>query len=344
MNKNTFYIALIMFCFSSANAEKNRQFEPAPKDENGRYANQDQNLSKGSTAINFGFLLRRFGTVIRDYQGLPSHKPNNGEWLRANRQKSTVTWVGHSTLLVQIDGINFLTDPMWSKTASPIPPIGPRRLVKLGLAIKDLPPIDFVVISHNHYDHLDVPTLKKLFAINPDTVFFVPLDNAKLLRKNGIKNIQQMDWGESIEFENLVIHCLPSQHWSKRSLTDTNKSAWASWAMISANKRFYFAGDSGYFNGFKKIGEALGPFDLAAMPIGAYMPQAMMQSSHMDPEQAVQATLDIKASKAVAIHFGTFDLADEPINEPPIRFKQAAQEALGQKNSWVLAIGETREF
>jgi N-acyl-phosphatidylethanolamine-hydrolysing phospholipase D len=252
--------------------------------------------------------------------------------------------VGHSTLLVQIDGINFLTDPMWSKTASPVPPIGPRRLVKLGLAIEDLPPIDFVVISHNHYDHMDVPTLKKLFTINPDTVFFVPMDNAKLLRKKGIKKVQQMDWGESIEFKNLVIHCLPSQHWSKRSLIDTNKSGWASWAMTSANKRFYFAGDSGYFDGFKKIGKALGPFDLAAMPIGAYMPQAMMQSSHMDPEQAVQATLDIQASKAVAIHFGTFDLADEPINEPPLRFKQAAQAKLGEENSWVLAIGETREF
>jgi N-acyl-phosphatidylethanolamine-hydrolysing phospholipase D len=191
---------------------------------------------------------------------------------------------------------------------------------------------------------MDVPTLKKLFAINPDTVFFVPMDNAKLLRKNGIKNTQQMDWGESIEFKNLIIHCLPSQHWSKRSLTDTNKSAWASWAITSANKRFYFAGDTGYFDGFKTIGDALGPFDLAAMPIGAYMPQSMMQSSHMDPEQAVQATLDIQAEKAVAIHFGTFDLADEPINEPPRRFKQAAQEQLGQKNSWVLAIGETREF
>jgi N-acyl-phosphatidylethanolamine-hydrolysing phospholipase D len=344
MNKNIFYIALITFCFSSANAETNRQFEPAPKDENGRYTNQDPNWSKGSTGINIGFLLRRFGTVLRDYQGLPKHAANNGEWLRANQHQSTVTWVGHSTLLVQIDGINFLTDPMWSKTASPVPPIGPRRLVKLGLAIEDLPPIDFVVISHNHYDHMDVPTLKKLFTINPDTVFFVPMDNAKLLRKKGIKKVQQMDWGESIEFKNLVIHCLPSQHWSKRSLNDTNKSGWASWAMTSANKRFYFAGDSGYFDGFKTIGEALGPFDLAAMPIGAYKPQTMMQSSHMDPEQAVQATLDIQASKAVAIHFGTFDLADEPINEPPQRFKQAAQEQLGQKNSWVLAIGETREF
>ncbi|MBT4929052.1 MAG: MBL fold metallo-hydrolase, partial [Cellvibrionales bacterium] len=153
MNKNIFYIALITFCFSSANAETNRQFAPAPKDENGRYTNQDPNWSKGSTGINIGFLLRRFGTVLRDYQGLPKYAANNGEWLRANQHQSTVTWVGHSTLLVQIDGINFLTDPMWSKTASPVPPIGPRRLVKLGLAIEDLPPIDFVVISHNHYDH-----------------------------------------------------------------------------------------------------------------------------------------------------------------------------------------------
>jgi len=187
MNKNIFYILLIMFCFSSANAETNRQFVPAPKDENGRYTNQDPNWSKGSTGINIGFLLRRFGTVLRDYQGLPKHVPNNGEWLRANYEKSTVTWVGHSTLLVQIDGVNFLTDPIWSKTASPIPPIGPRRLVKLGLAIEDLPPIDFVVITHNHYDHMDVPTLKKLFAINPDTVFLCPWITQSFFAKRASK-------------------------------------------------------------------------------------------------------------------------------------------------------------
>ena len=293
----------------------------------------------------FHFFLRRFGTVFRDYQGLPKLHPNDGQWLRDNTDKSTVTWVGHSTLLVQMDGKNFLTDPIWSKTASPIPPIGPRRLVAPGLTLEQLPPIDFVVISHNHYDHLDLPSLRQLAKLNEKTLFYVPLDNGQLLRKNGIDNVVEMDWGDSLNFDGLTIHCLPNQHWSKRGLNDTNKAAWASWAVTGPIKRFYFAGDTGYFDGFKTIGEQLGPFDLAAVPIGAYEPKAMMQFSHMNPEQAVQAVLDVQASTALAIHFGTFDLADEPISEPPIRFKQASKaSSLGHAGSWVFDIGETRIF
>ena len=316
-----------------------------PIDENGRYTNHDQHLSKGSTAVRLSFLMRRFGATFRDYTDLPEQQSNNGDWLRENSQQASVTWVGHSTLLVQIEGINILTDPIWSNTASPIPPIGPRRLVKPGLAIDDLPPIDLVVISHNHYDHFDLPTLKLLAQRNKDTHFYVPLDNGNLLRKNGINQVTEMNWGDKVKVANLTIHCLPSQHWSKRSLTDTNKAAWASWAVTGSNKRFYFAGDTGYFNGFKTIGEELGPFDLAAVPIGAYEPREMMQSSHMNPEEAVQSALDIQAKKAVAIHFGTFDLADEPIGEPAIRFKQAAKtSALKLDKTWVLDIGETRLF
>lgn len=316
-----------------------------PVDKYGRYANHDQHLSKASTAVHLSFLARRFGTAFRDYTDLPKQQLNNGHWLRDNTEQASVTWVGHSTLLVQMQGINFLTDPIWSKTASPIPPLGPRRLVEPGLSIDDLPPIDFVVISHNHYDHFDLPTLHLLAQRDKNTHFYVPLDNGKLLNDQGINQVTEMDWGDTINVGNLIIHCLPSQHWSKRSLTDTNKAAWASWAVTGSNKRFYFAGDTGYFNGFKTIGEELGPFDLAAVPIGAYQPREMMQSSHMNPEEAVQSALDIQAQKAVAIHFGTFDLADEPIGEPATRFKQAAKiSALKLDQTWVLDIGETRLF
>ena len=316
-----------------------------PIDENGRYTNHDQHLSKGSTAVRLSFLMRRFGAAFRDYTDLPEQHINNGDWLRENSQQASVTWVGHSTLLVQIEGINILTDPIWSKTASPIPPLGPRRLVEPGLAIDDLPPIDLVVISHNHYDHFDLPTLRLLAQRDKNTHFYVPLANGKLLRKNGINQVTEMNWGDSVKVANLTIHCLPSQHWSKRSLSDTNKAAWASWAITGPSKRFYFAGDTGYFDGFKTIGEQLGPFDLAAVPIGAYEPRAMMQSSHMNPEEALQSSLDVKANFAIAIHFGTFDLADEPIGEPAIRFVQAAQKTLlNSDRTWVLKIGETRLF
>ena len=209
----------------------------------------------------------------------------------------------------------------------------------------DLPPIDFVLISHNHYDHLDLPTLRALAKRSAETVFFVPLGNGELLRDQGIERVEELDWGDSARYENATIHCLPVQHWSKRSLTDTRKALWSSWAVTGEQRRFYFAGDTGYFRGFKEIGEKLGPFDLAAIPIGAYEPRAMMEASHMNPEEAVQAALDVQAKTTVAMHFGTFNLADEPMSEPPLRFKKAAAKAnINAENSWVLGIGETRRF
>ena len=321
------------------------EFDSAPRDNQGRFTNQGGDISHGSLPVRLGFYLRRFGTLFRSDNDAPKSVANEGSFLRDNSTTPTVTWIGHATLLVQMEGVNFLTDPIWSQTPSPVPPIGPSRWVDPGMALEDLPTIDFVVISHNHFDHLDLPTLRKLAARNSDTVFFVPLGNADLLIKKGISQVQELDWGETANYKNTEIHCLPTQHWSKRKLSDTRKSLWASWAVIGTEKRFYFAGDTGYFAGFKQIGAKLGPFDLAAVPIGAYEPHAMMAETHMNPEEAVQAALDVQANTAVAIHFGTFDLSDEPLAEPPLRFKAAAKETiLGADNSWVLDIGETRKF
>ena len=321
------------------------EFDSSPRDNQGRFTNQGGELSHGSLSVRLGFYLRRFGTLFRSDNGAPKSVVNEGSFLRDNSTTPTVTWIGHATLLVQMEGVNFLTDPIWSQTPSPVPPIGPSRWVDPGMALEDLPTIDFVVISHNHFDHLDLPTLRKLAARNPDTIFFVPLGNADLLLKKGITQVQELDWGETANYKNTQIHCLPTQHWSKRKLSDTRKSLWASWAVIGTERRFYFAGDTGYFAGFKQIGDRLGPFDLAAVPIGAYEPHAMMAETHMNPEEAVQAALDVQAETAVAIHFGTFDLSDEPLAEPPLRFKAAAKETrLGSDNSWVLDIGETRQF
>jgi N-acyl-phosphatidylethanolamine-hydrolysing phospholipase D len=187
--------------------------------------------------------------------------------------------------------------------------------------------------------------LKSLAKRNPKTIFYVPLGNDDLLRQEGINKIEELDWGQTAVYKGVTVHCLPSQHWSKRSLTDTHKALWSSWAVTSADKRFYFAGDTGYFPGFAQIGESLGPFDLAAVPIGAYEPRAMMRESHMNPEEALRAAIDLQTTRAVAMHFGTFDLSDEPISEPPLRFKAAARKSeLSEKDAWVLDIGETRKF
>lgn len=293
------------------------------------------------------FFVRRVLGSFGDRPGAPSRVDNDGGALRANSggTETTVTWVGHATLLVQIDGVTFLTDPIWSDTASPVSFAGPKRFVPPGIAMDDLPDIDFVVISHNHYDHLDLETLSMLAKRNPETVFFVPLANADLLRDEGIEHVFELDWGQSRAFDRVTVYALPAQHWSKRGLGDDREALWASWAVVGPTRRFYFAGDTGYFEGFARIAQVLGPFDLAAVPIGAYEPSEMMQWSHMNPEQAVQAAVDLRAKRAVAMHYGTFDLSDEPLDEPPRRFRDAALATpLGEDGSWLLQIGETRPF
>lgn len=324
--------------------------ESAPRSEDGRFTNAIGRLSHGTFGVRFGFMWRRAGALVGGRvrsAKIPSRVPNDGAFLRENARhsKPTVTWIGHATLLVQMEHVTFLTDPIWSERPSPISFLGPRRFVEPGVALDDLPPIDFVVVSHNHYDHLDLPTLRALAERNAETVFFVPLGNGELLRENGVARVEELDWGQVAGYEGVAVHCLPSQHWSKRSLTDDHKALWSAWAVTGADRRFFFAGDTGYFGGFEEIGRLLGPFDLAAVPIGAYEPSAMMRAAHMNPEEALRAALDLRAERALAMHFGTFILSDEPVDEPPLRFKAAAANApLGAEAAWVLDIGETREF
>ncbi len=323
------------------------RFGPAPRDVEGRFTNPGGDSSHGRFGVRFPFFLRRMGGFFRGRPGAPTRIENDGVSLRdaAETNVATVTWVGHSTLLVQMDHLTFLTDPIWSESPSPISFLGPRRFVKPGIAIDKLPPIDFVVVSHNHYDHLDLPTLVTLSERDPETRFFVPIGNGELLRNAGVQNVEEFDWGDSIELGELTIHCLPARHWSKRSLADERKALWSSWAMTGSDRRFFFSGDTGYFAGFAKIGKILGPFDLVAVPIGAYEPVQMMRDSHLNPEEAVRAALDLEADRAIAIHFGTFDLSDEPLDEPPLRFLEAAVASpLGLERAWLLQIGETRRF
>jgi N-acyl-phosphatidylethanolamine-hydrolysing phospholipase D len=320
---------------------------PAPRDGDGRFVNSGGHLPHGSLSTRLPFFWRRISGSFSERPGAPESVENDGAFLRRNAKHSepTVTWVGHSTLLVQMDHVTFLTDPIWSDRPSPVSFFGPKRFVPPGIQIDELPQIDFVVVSHNHYDHMDLPTLVTLAERDPATRFFVPLENAALLRESGITNVQELDWGRSVEHEGVQIYCLPAQHWSKRGLGDDRTMLWSSWAVVGPERRFFFAGDTGYFDGFKRIAKALGPFDLAAVPIGAYSPADMMKPSHMNPEEAVRAAIDLGAQRAIAMHFGTFDLSDEPLTEPPLRFKAAAtSSALGAPNAWVFKVGETRAF
>ena len=320
---------------------------PAPRQADGRFMNFSGAMPGVSASVTLPFFLRRIASSFTTIPSALDRVPNDGAWLRENAKHSepTVTWIGHATLLVQMGHITFLTDPIWSDRASPVSFAGPERIVEPGVAIDDLPPIDFVVVSHNHYDHLDLASLVTLSERDPNTRFYVPLENGDLLRENGIENVDELDWGQHVEHEGVRVYCLPAQHWSKRGIGDDREALWSSWAMIGAERKFFFAGDTGYFDGFVRIAEALGPFDLAALPIGAYEPSEMMKASHMNPEEAVQAAIDLRTRAAVAMHYGTFKLSDEPLDEPPKRFKKAASEgALGDEAAWLLRIGETRAF
>jgi L-ascorbate metabolism protein UlaG (beta-lactamase superfamily) len=234
------------------------------------------------------------------------------------RRGATVTWVGHSTLLVQLDGVSFLTDPTWSDRVGPFSgSIGVSRYTPPGVPLDRLPPIAFVLVSHDHYDHLDEPTVRRL-ARTFDPRFVVPRGVKAWLAARGIANAVELDWGESTSIRGLEIVCTPAQHGSGRTLTDTGKRLWASWAVIGS-RRFYFAGDTGYARHFALIGDELGPFDLAALPIGSYTPPAMMRPVHLSPEEALQAWRDLRARRFVGIHWGTFRLAREAYDEPPRR-------------------------
>ncbi len=320
---------------------------PAPRDADGRFENPSGPLERAGFRVVFPFQLRRIWSSMVGRKGAPESVPNDGAFLRKNAGHSvpTVTWVGHATLLVQIGGLTILTDPVWSKTASPLSWLGPRRYVEPGIALDDLPPIDVVTISHNHYDHLDLTTIERLARRSPETRFLVPLGNGRLLRDRGVVSVDELDWGEARTISGVRIVCVPAQHWSQRGLRDARRALWSSWVLVASDRRLYFAGDTGYFSGFVEIGAALGPFDLAAVPIGAYEPQAMMRPHHLDPEQAIQAGRDLNARRVMAMHFGTFDLSDEPLDEPPRRFRAAARSAgYSESESWLLRIGETRPF
>ena len=232
-----------------------------------------------------------------------------------------VVWIGHSTLLVSIDGMHILTDPVFSDRASPFSFAGPKRVAPPALTAEQMPKLTAILISHNHYDHLDLPSLTELAKRQPKTFFLVPLGLKLLLNNNGITNVVELDWWQQTTIGEATFTATPLRHWSSRSQFDRNKTQWAGWMVNWPDYSFYFAGDSGYTEDFRVTQQRLGAPNLAALPIGAYEPRNFMRDSHMTPEEAVQALEDMDAAQAVAVHWGTFKLTIEPLAEPPKRLR-----------------------
>jgi len=311
----------------------------------GGFRNVDGAFTRPSGWTRWTFIARRTWQSLTSPRAFDAPRvANDGAGLRAVPPPQAITWIGHATLLVQVDGLNVLTDPSWSDRAGPTSWIGARRVTAPGLAFEDLPRIDVVTISHDHYDHLDLPTVKRLAAAD-DPLFLVPLGMKAWFVDNGMPRVEELDWWEEREHRGVRFVCTPAQHFSQRSLRDWNRRLWASWAVLGRERRFYHGGDTGYFAGFKEIGRRLGPFDVAALPIGAYLPPSIMKWVHLTPEEAVQAFTDLDARTLLGMHWGTFDLADEPLDEPPGRMlAEVRRRGIDASRAWVLKIGETRAW
>ena len=232
-------------------------------------------------------------------------------------------WIGHASFLINNGDLTIMTDPIFSERASPVAWAGPKRMIPPSIPLADLPPIDVVVISHNHYDHLDLPSLKALQQANPEVVILVPQGDKALLEGQGLQNVHQFRWWQNIRLGKTELTFTPVQHWSSRGITDRNSSLWGGWFIKSPSLSLYHAGDTGYSKDFVKTRETLGVPDVAFIPIGAYEPRWFMRTQHVNPAEAVQVALDLKAPRSFGMHWGTFILTDEPVKSPPEELKKA---------------------
>ena len=263
--------------------------------------------------------------------------------VHSGNSKPIATWIGHSTFLIQFSGYNMLTDPHFGERASPVSWAGPSRVTPLPFTLAQIPLIDIILISHNHYDHIDTKSIKNILAKQTlrQPVFYVPLGVGKLLASLGCKRVIEMDWWDQIEYstngqEQLNIACVPAQHYSGRSLFDKNKTLWSGWVVKCKTFTYYFSGDSGYNKDFKEIGKRFGPMDLACINIGAYGPEWASKGVHLNPEQAVQVHQDVRSKFSVAAHWGTFILSFEDIDAPPSRLRKELERKEISANSFLV--------
>jgi L-ascorbate metabolism protein UlaG (beta-lactamase superfamily) len=279
----------------------------------------------------------------RDSDPVPSLYLTDAEsdFLRVNRSITTITWIGHSSFLIQIDGINLLTDPVLSDRI--FRGVGPRRFIAPGLASTTLPGIDLICISHNHYDHLDLPTIR---ALGNKPQYLVPLGVETLLARQGIDHVHALSWWEHMEFGPIRIHSVPAQHFSVRGLFDHNKTLWTGWLIEGTHHRIYFAGDTGFFEPqFREIKNRFRPIHVAILPIGASQPSWLMQPVHLNPFEAVEALKLLEAEVMVPCHWGTFKLSEEGLRDPLDDLCRAAElRNLSPEALWIPEPGKIRRL
>ncbi len=306
---------------------------------NGRFYNRDAQPNGFRDLVRW-MRNRQRGAWRPWIPGEPGPKPPE----RLASGELGVTFVNHATVLIQFGGLNFITDPMWSMRASPVQWTGPRRHRAPGIRFADLPTIDCVLLSHNHYDHLDVPTLRRLLQRDTPEIF-CPLGVARRVRRIGYKKVHELDWWEQRSFRDVQVHAVPAQHFSARGPFDRDRTLWCGWLLEFAGEHVYFAADTGFGPHFAEIAARFPAPRLAMLPIGAYRPEWFMGPVHMSPDQALRAHRVLGAQQSMAIHFGTFSLADDAETEPEDRLRALLEQSPEDKERfWILHEGESRRI
>jgi L-ascorbate metabolism protein UlaG (beta-lactamase superfamily) len=286
----------------------------APHERDGRFFNPWRPDERGFSTV----LRWRLSTHSRTYPNpVPPVDvvPNDGAYLARQGEPASITWIGHATFAIHTDDQVWVTDPMFSDRA-----LLPKRAIAPGLPTSAIPEGAFALISHNHYDHLDVDSVRSLPA---STRWFVPRGLGEYVRRAGATRVDEMDWWDRAQVGASVLVCLPAQHWSNRVDMGRNRSLWAAWLLITPTRRIYFGGDSGYFHGFAEIGERFGPIDDAILPIGAYEPRWFMAKHHLNIDESLRAFEQLRAKRMIPMQFGVFKLGDEPSGFPLLELRNA---------------------
>jgi L-ascorbate metabolism protein UlaG (beta-lactamase superfamily) len=306
-----------------------------------RFHNPGNVAAKGGFAVFTWMITRKRGPWRRNQHIESSQRPpsNYSDGIR-------VTFVNHSTFLIQLEGMNILTDPVWGRRASPFSWAGPQRMTPPGLGLEELPRIDLVVLTHNHYDHLDIDTMRTIFGAHHPRIV-VPLGVRAFLEQQSLRGAEEVDWWDLVTVnKDIQIQAVPAQHFSGRGFLDRDATLWCGYVLKTPKGNIYFAGDTGYNPvTFKEIGTRCGPMKISFIPIGAYRPQWFMAPIHVSPEDAMRIHSDVRSETSIAMHYGTFALSDEGQDEPLNDLKAAmGRSDLDKERFLAFGIGEARAF